>query len=160
MKLIEIFFNKTMMKDSTVEFKLQGHTLGSRREIQEHRFYSSGDALKVDKYSSYIVRINKDVFVEEDPSKTCRNYPNANYASYKDCDDQFMRDKLEEVAPGLDLTPPWLADDNLDNVTSQPVFYSPQMHGNILLGMTKITVVRPDCCISLCDGNCVIKAKY
>ena len=158
MKLIEIFFNKTM-KDSTVEFKLQGHTLGSRREIQEHRFYSSGDALTVDKYSSYIVRINKDVFVEEDPSKTCRNYPNANFASYNDCDDQFMRDKLEEVAPGLDLTPPWLAD-NLDNVTSQPVSYSPQMHGNILLGMAMITVVRPDCCISLCDGNCVIKAKY
>ena len=29
----------------------------------------------------------QDVFVEEDPSKTCRNYPNANFASYKDCDD-------------------------------------------------------------------------
>ena len=151
MKLIEIFFNKTMMKDSTVEFKLQGHTLASRREIQEHRFYSSGDALKVDKYSGYIVRINKDVFVEEDPSKTCRNYPNANFASYKDCDDQFMRDKLEEVAPGMDLTPPWLAD-SLDNVTSQPVIYSPQIHGNILLGVSKITAVGPDIYIFLCDG--------
>ena len=50
-----------------------------------------------------------------------------------------MRDKLEEVAPGLDLTPPWLADD-LDNVTSHPVIYSRQMHGKILSGLTKITV--------------------
>ena len=86
----------------------------------------------MENFSSYIVRINTDVFVEEDPSKTCRNYPNDNFASFKDCDDQFMRDKVEEVAPGLDLTPPWLVDD-LDNVTSQPVIYSPKIQGNFLL---------------------------
>ena len=120
------------MKNVRVELKLQGHTLGSRREIQEHRFYSSGDALKVDKYSSYIVKIKANVLVEEDPSKTCRDYPNPDFASYKDCDDQYMRDKLGEAAPGLDLTPPWLAD-HLDNVTSQPVIFSRQMLGNIYL---------------------------
>ena len=139
LKLLEIFFNKTMMKGARVELKLEGQTMASRREILEHRFFSSGDPLKVENYSSFIVRINTDVFVEEDPSKTCRNYPNANFASYKDCDDQFMREKLEEVAPGLDLTPPWMADD-LDNVTSQPVIHSRQMHGKILSGLTKITV--------------------
>ena len=132
LKLLEIFFNETMLKDASVELKLEGQTLASRREIQEHRFYSSGDALKVENFSSYILRINTDVFVEEDPSKTCRNYPNDNFASFKDCDDHFMRDKVEEVAPGLDLTPPWLVDD-LDNVTSQPVIYSPKIQGNLLL---------------------------
>ena len=139
LKLLEIFFNETMLKDASVELKLEGQTLASRREIQEHRFYSSGDALKVENFSSYILRINTDVFVEEDPRQTCLNYPNDNFASYKDCDDQFMRDKLEEVAPGLDLTPTWLADD-LDNVTSQPVIHSRPMHGKILSGLTKITV--------------------
>ena len=93
----------------------------------------------MENYASYIVRIKTDVLVEEDPSKTCRNYPNDNFASYKDCDDQFMRGKLEEVAPGLDLTPPWLADD-LDNVTSQPVIHSALLRGKILSGLTKITV--------------------
>ena len=131
LKRLEIFFNETMWKDLKLEIKLRGRTLASRREIEEHRFYSSGDALEaVDNiYSSYIVRIKTDVFVEEDPSKNCRNYPNPDFASFKECDDQYMRDKINEVAPGL--TPPWLADD-LDNVTTQPVAYSDQIHGNIL----------------------------
>ena len=108
------------MKDVRVELKLQGHSLGSRREIQEHRFYSSGDALKVDKYSSYIVKIKANVLVEEDLSKTCRNYPNPDFASYKECDYKYMRDKVDKYFPGLNLIPPWLTED-LENVTSRPV---------------------------------------
>ena len=123
-------FNETIFKDFKMELKLQGRTLTKRREIEEHRFFSSGDALEVNNniYSSFIVRIKTDVFVEEDPSKNCRNYPNPDFASFKECDSQYMRDKINEVAPGL--TPPWLTDD-LDNVTTQPVAYSNQIHGNI-----------------------------
>ena len=130
LKRLEIFFNETLSKAVKLEIKLRGRTLASRREIEEHRFYSSGDALEVvdNIYSSYIVRIKTDVFVEEDPSKNCRNYPNPDFASFKECDDQYMRDKINEVAPGL--TPPWLADD-LDNITTQPIVYSDWINGNI-----------------------------
>ena len=130
LKRLEIFFNETMWKDLKLEIKLRGRTFASRREIEEHRFYSSGDALEIVHYvySSYIVRIKTDVFVEEDPGKRCKNYPNPDFASFKECDDQYMRDKINEVAPGL--TPPWLADD-LDNVTTQPIVYSDWINGNI-----------------------------
>jgi hypothetical protein len=61
----------------------------------------------------FVVNIKKSVFVEEDPTKNCRNYPNPDYASYRECDDQWMKDT---VAPGL--VPIWLAD-TMETVTIQ-----------------------------------------
>ena len=72
----------------TVELKLQGQSLATSRDIVEHGFFSSGGPpMKLDhqdpKFLKYIVRLKKDVFVEEDPSKGCRNYPNSDFPSYK-----------------------------------------------------------------------------
>ena len=78
--------------------------------------------------SKYTVKIKKNVFVEEDPRKSCKNYPNAEFSSYAECDNQYMREKIDEVAPGLNLTPPWLTRD-LDTVTSEPVAVSIQVKG-------------------------------
>ena len=71
-------------------------------------------------FTSYTVKIKKNVFVEEDPRKSCKNYPNAEFSSYAECDNQYMRERIDEVAPGLNLTPPWLTMD-LDKVTMAPV---------------------------------------
>ena len=71
------------------------------------------------KFTSYIARIKSNVFVEEDPSQTCRDYPTSEFSSYMDCDDHFMRRKIDEVAPGLNLTPVWFTDD-FDMVTLEP----------------------------------------
>ena len=60
------------------------------------------------------------MFVEEDPRKSCRNYPNAEFSSFAECDNQYMRDRIDQVAPGLNLTPPWLTND-LNKVTTEPV---------------------------------------
>ena len=56
-----------------------------------------------------MMRIKKNIFDEEDPSKKCRNYPNPDFFSHKECD-----------FPGMDLMPPWL-DEDLANVTSTPL---------------------------------------
>ena len=121
-KIISILFNRTLLEDDiTVELNFQGKSLATHRQILSHEFYSTGDSLKLGKgVSTYIVKIKKNVFVEEDPRKTCRNYPNLEFSSYADCDDDFMRKRIEAVAPGLNLTPPWLTD-NLDKVTKEPV---------------------------------------
>ena len=68
----------------------------------------------------YIVKIKENVFVEEDPSQTCRNYPTSEFSSYTECDDLYVRKRLDQIAPGLNLTPVWMADD-LDLVTTQPL---------------------------------------
>ena len=56
-----------------------------------------------------MMRIKKNIFDEEDQSKKCRNYPNPDFFSHKECD-----------FPGMDLMPPWL-DEDLANVTSTPL---------------------------------------
>ena len=35
----------------------------------------------------------KTVFVEEDPSQTCRNYPTSEFESYSECDDKYMKNE-------------------------------------------------------------------
>ena len=84
----------------------------------EISFFSNGDSMVMkNSFTKYTVKIKKNVFVEEDPRKSCRNYPNVEFPSYAECDDQYMREKIDQVAPGL--TPPWLTRD-LEKVTTEP----------------------------------------
>ena len=87
-------------------------------------------------FSNYIVKVKKNVFVEEDPKNACRNYPNLEFSSYGDCDDDYMRNSIEAVAPGLNLIPPWLTD-NLDNVTTEPILAFSQILGEIYEGLLR-----------------------
>ena len=85
-----------------------GTELPCRRNIKEHSFQASGDAIKLEteKVSrSYMVNIAQRVFVEEDPEESCRDYPNEEFLSYQHCDDQFVRSRLNG------LTPVWLTED-------------------------------------------------
>ena len=120
MKNIDIHFNEKS-QNSSVEIKLLGQGLTTHREILKHRFYSFGDEMKFkNRLTGYIVKIKENVFVEEDPSQTCRNYPTSEFSSYTECDDHYVRKRLDQIAPGLNLTPVWMADD-LDLVTTQPL---------------------------------------
>ena len=123
MEELIIFVNQSdrlILNNVTLELRVREKTLAARREIMEHQFHHSGPYMILDRWSVYMMRIKKNVFVEEDPSKNCRNYPNPDFASYKDCDYKYMREKVDEDFPGLNLMPPWLTED-LDNVTSKPV---------------------------------------
>ena len=52
-----------------------------------------------------MVEIAQREFVEDDPLNDCRDYLKVEYASYDECDNKFMREKL----PGL--TPVWITED-------------------------------------------------
>ena len=123
MSQLYMYFHN-LPENSSVVVKLLGRELTSHRDIQEHQFYSFGEPMKLNivgkKFTSYIARIKSNVFVEEDPSQTCRDYPTSEFSSYMDCDDHFMRRKIDEVAPGLNLTPVWFTDD-FDMVTTEPL---------------------------------------
>ena len=77
-----------------VQISLQGSTIASNREIFDNSFYARGDKISVTpgRINKYAVEISKNVYLEEDKSKKCRDYPNSEYASYMECDDQFMKD--------------------------------------------------------------------
>ena len=55
------------------------------------------------------------MYLEEDKTKNCRNYPNNEFPSYNDCDENFMRRSLPQG-----LVPIWLTD-NMDQVTTKMV---------------------------------------
>ena len=112
----------------TVELHLQGRNLNAHRDIPDHVFYHIGDAMKLDKYTSYRVKIKKRVYVESDPGRTCRNYPNSEFETYMECDDKYMRDRVDKVAPGLNLMPVWMTND-LSKVTIEPVVATYKMLG-------------------------------
>ena len=119
MKSLMISFND--MKDNlTVTLKLQSRGLILHRDHQKLLFKSSGNTMKLlpNKLTKYVVNIKKDVFVEEDPSHTCRNYPTSEFDSYTECDDNYARKKIEQIAPGLNLTPVWMTN-SLELATSQ-----------------------------------------
>jgi hypothetical protein len=92
------------------------------RILKDHRLYSSGDRIKLERMvdrmvaQNYVVKIKENIFVEEDPTKKCKNYPNSEYSSYRDCDHHWMKSTIEREAPGL--VPVWLGD-NLELVTKQ-----------------------------------------
>ena len=103
----------------SVVVELQGKTLAAARSIGRHKFYHVGDAM--DQFASnYIVKIKKSVFIEEDPSNTCQNYPNKVFATYRDCDRKSMNTLFNKIVGGLNVTPPWLTN-NLSSVTVTPV---------------------------------------
>ena len=111
---------------STFATLFQGQTLASHRQIKRHKFDHSGDT--IDELSShYIVQIKKRKIAEEDPSNTCRDYPNEDFATYMECDDKFMAKTFKDMMDGLNVIPPWITDD-LNSVTVTPVL-GPNMSG-------------------------------
>ena len=116
--MIDFKTNKTQK----VIIKLQGRTLISNREIFDNTFYTRGDQIIVHagRFHKYAVEISKNVYLEEDKSKNCRNYPNAEFASYMECDEQHMKNICESMY----LAPIWLYDD-FKQVTKMAIVNDP-----------------------------------
>jgi hypothetical protein len=105
------------LENRSAEVRVQGSSLACDRDIEAHRLYSDGDKIMLqnrNEYRRFVVSLKKNVFVEEDTTKNCRNYPNPEYASYRDCDDRWMKDTVARLAPGL--VPIWLAG-TMENVS-------------------------------------------
>ena len=112
---MELILDVNELGDYAVEVQLQGDTLDCNRNIKEHSLHSSGDAIRLNVenvWKAYMLDITQRVFVEDDPTNTCRDYPNKEYLSFKQCDDQFVRNLL----PGL--TSVWMTD-NYSEVSTQ-----------------------------------------
>jgi hypothetical protein len=103
----------------SVTILVEGSTLSCSRTFSANAFFSTGDTIKMrlgGASVSYNLKIEKNVFVEEDPTKRCLNYPNAKFSSYSTCTDKELKDKMASTYPGL--VPIWLAD-NVDQVTAE-----------------------------------------
>ena len=59
-----------------------------------------------------IFKISQTINSDRDPSKNCKNYPNSVYESYKDCDENNLRQYFLKSS----IMPPW-ATRNMEEVT-------------------------------------------
>ena len=62
-----------------------------------------------------IVSISQNLFSERDTLKKCRNYPNEDYESYRECDEQFV---YQDLRTEYKVMPFWAAD-KMNEVSSQ-----------------------------------------
>ena len=100
----------TIPVNISVYVDLVGKSSACSRNLAELAFSQSGDRIVIrnslDK--KYAIKILGEKFVEEDPGNDCRNYPNDDFLSYKDCDDDYMKKEVDRISPGLN--PVWLSD--------------------------------------------------
>ena len=105
--------------NSTFVF-LKGRSMDSDREISDHVFHRTYIELERRTTKKYSIEISKNIFVEEDPSKNCQNYPNKQFSSYNDCDESFMKEMCDKEG----LVPIWLTND-FEKVTKQKILMKP-----------------------------------
>ena len=79
-----------------LQFIVLGATLYCKRNIKEQNVFASGSPIQLDKYESseYLIQIKENIFVEEDKTKNCQNYPNAKFVSYGNCDEEFLKEQV------------------------------------------------------------------
>ena len=117
-RTLEIYFKTSKIRRVQLDF--HGGSLKANRDIYDDTFDTIGDAILIAEPGTtkkYAVEIAGNSYLEEDTSKKCREYPNSEYASYKECDDQYMKDICERVG----LAPVWLMED-FNLVTKKAVF--------------------------------------
>ena len=92
----------------------------ANRPVQQNNGFFTGDKIflkqKIDGgglFRAFSIEFSQNVFVEQDSSKNCKNYPNMQFESYSDCDQDFVRRSLQDV---YTLQPYWAALDHA-NVT-------------------------------------------
>ena len=104
--------------DFSVFIKLLGKSSTCSRNLAELAFSQSGEQIELGRNweKHFVVKILGNKFPEEDPGNHCRNYPNEEFQSYKECDNDFLRKEVDNISPGL--RPIWLSA-NLSLVTRQ-----------------------------------------
>ena len=121
--------------------------LFTERNLKNTRLYYFGPNIAMGEnapYRSsddYILELKQDIFVENDPSKNCANYPNAQCDSYNDCDKKFTLKKLSDHY-GTKLVPIWATGD-LENVTTSHTVDWSYDYGSLYDGTTKSDCPQP-----------------
>ena len=97
--------------DVSISVILLGKSSACSRNLAEFAFFQSGERIVFGNSleKTYAIKIFGEKFVEEDPGNDCRNYPNDDFLSYKDCDDDYLGKEVDRISPGL--KPIWLSND-------------------------------------------------
>ena len=135
---------------TSIQIAPHGRHLISNRDFFHFIFYSTGDAIisEQGRMQRFGVEISKNIYVEEDKDKQCKEYPNDQYKSFGDCDNQYLR----SVCQKHNISPIWL-NNNFANVTVQYVLSdeeasrlaasdSSKLHTSVFVALPQCNIFR------------------
>ena len=104
-----------------VEIQIEDQKRSCFRLIKENRLSQAGPLIDIEDLvekadHKYIIELSQDTYLENDPSKKCKNYPNKDYETYNDCDDAYFRSFFKIFYPPA-FMPVW-ATSNMSLVTT------------------------------------------
>ena len=112
-----VFLSFAIGLTGNVQILMESSTLFTDRDLSVQSRYRTGHDIVMPLnpnasfvHKAYDVMLSKNIYVESDPTKGCRNYPIEKFLSYNDCDKDFVQTKLDKrVAKGF--LPFWATDD-------------------------------------------------
>ena len=153
-RLIQIRFNfkKTDNLDTTALVRIV-----DRNTLLDRASYSySGVSIKTDLRESkklrYVVTLKQNIYVEEDESKGCKNYPFNGFADYGSCDEDFVSRSLREVGPPHFV--PFWATKNWSLVTNLTVLSHEEVYNMSVLWNKNYECIFDGTSVSDCPVPC------
>ena len=153
-RLIQIRFNfkQTDNLDTTALVRIV-----DRNTLLDRASYSySGVSIKTDLRESkklrYVVTLKQNIYVEEDESKGCKNYPFNGFANYGSCDEDFVSRSLRDVGPSHFV--PFWATKNWSLVTNLTVLSHEEVYNMSVLWNKNYECIFDGTSVSDCPVPC------
>ena len=112
---IYIHFNKIQNLGITLEIEDVRKSL-SRRKINSNSFDYDGPPIEIQNlYSTKVstIALSLSQTIDLEAMKNCKNYPNQNFSSYRECDENFVYNKIVQ---NYSMMPFWAAK-KIDEIT-------------------------------------------
>ena len=124
-KPLQIFLYFNPIENLAVDLYLEDKNFVLSRTLKSTLLAYSGPKITLISLNEFMrirmmVNVIQTIDPELDTKKNCTNYPNENFKSYRDCDRQFVYDKMKNT---FGLMPFWATDD-LNEVTNMRYIYS------------------------------------
>ena len=116
------------------------------------------DDLKVNRYVKYSVDFDQQLFVEEDASIGCKNYPWGPHQNYNDCDETYMEKFISENYPP-ELRPIFMCKDETKATSTPAVLNDTDLRYQYFNGYTRNTCPLP-CTRTSISASLINSAPY
>ena len=116
---VHIFFDLKQTKNLGITLEI-GDTRKSvvKRKLRSNSFDYEGTVIEFEDIQTsmvktYALTLSQTINLEADEGKHCKNYPNENFSSYRECDETFV---YNEVVNNFNIMPFWAAK-SIDEIT-------------------------------------------
>ena len=114
-----IFFHLKKTKNLGITLEIgDKRTSVVKRKLIANSFDYGGTMIELEdlwstKVITYALTLSQTINLEGDEGKHCKNYPNKNFSSYRECDEDFV---YNEVVNNFNIMPFWAAK-SIDEIT-------------------------------------------